>query len=162
MSEDPTKRFPKDREDNGEDKLDRLFAAVEALRSELRSEVSSLRSELRSEVSSLRSELHTEVSSLRSELHAEVSSLRSELATLSETVEHRLYDTRPIWETVLAEMENLKNQVSALENRVVSLETTVHNDVKDLAYVVRGQYVDVIRVQRDFDERLTALEQKPA
>src|SRR5438105_10190996 len=93
-------------------------------------------------------------------LSNEVSTLRSELSALSETVEHRLHDTRPMWEAVLAEMENLKSQVSALENRVGSLETTVHNDVKDLAYVVRGQYLDVIRVQRDLEERVTALEQK--
>src|SRR3989442_12362655 len=98
MSEDPTKRFPNPPGDNGEDKLDRLFAAVEALRSELRSEVSSL----------------------RSELHSEVSSLRSELSALSETVEHRLYDTRPMWEAVLAEMQDLKSRMDALE-------TTVHN-----------------------------------
>jgi len=82
MSENPTKRFPKAPGDNGEEKLDQLFAAVEALRGELRSEVSSL----------------------RSEFHNEASSLRSELSTLSETVEHRLYDTRPMWESVLAEM----------------------------------------------------------
>jgi len=100
MSEDPTKRFPNPPGDNGEDKLDRLFAAVEALRSELRSEVSSLRSEL-----------HSEVSSLRSELHSEVSSLRSELSALSETVEHLLYDTRPIWEAVLDEMKDIKSHV---------------------------------------------------
>src|SRR5438034_4875276 len=110
MSEDPTKRFPKAPGDNGEDKLDRLFAAVEALRSEL----------------------HSEVSSLRSELHSEVSSLRSELATLSETVEHRLYDTRPMWEAVLAEMQNLKTQVNALENRVEILEITVRDGLKDM------------------------------
>ena len=133
MSEDPTKRFPKDREDNGEDKLDRLFAAVEALRSDLRSEVSSL----------------------RSELHTEVSSLRSELSALSEIVEHRLYDTRPIWEAVLAEMEELKSRMDALE-------TTVNNGLKDMGHLFRTQYVDVIRVQRDFEDRLTALEQKPA
>src|SRR6266436_4822704 len=117
MSEDPTKRFPKDQEDNGEDKLDRLFAAVEALRSELRTEVSSL---------------------------------RSELSALSEIVEHRLYDTRPIWEAVLAEMQNLKSQVSALENRVEVLETTVRDGLKDMGHLFRTQYVDVIRVQRDF------------
>ena len=151
MSEDPTKRFPKAPGDNGEDKLDRLFAAVEALRSELRSEVSSLRSELRSEVSSL-----------RSELHSEVSSLRSELATLSETVEHRLHDTRPMWEAVLAEMQNLKTQVNALENRVEILEITVRDGLKDMGHLFRTQYVDVIRVQRDFEDRVTALEQKPA
>ena len=133
MSEDPTKRFPKDREDNGEDKLDRLFAAVEALRSDLRSEVSSL----------------------RSELHTEVSSLRSELSALSEIVEHRLYDTRPIWEAVLAEMEELKSRMDALE-------TTVNNGLKDMGHLFRTQYVDVIRVQRDLDDRVTALEQKPA
>src|SRR2546429_8795201 len=144
MSEDPTKRFPKDREDNGVDKLDRLFAAVEALRSELRSEVSSLRSEL-----------HSEVSSLRSELHSEVSSLRIELSTLSETVEHRLYDTRPMWETVLAEMEELKSRMDALE-------TTVNNGLKDMGHLFRTQYVDAIRVQRDLEDRVTALEQKPA
>jgi len=129
MSEDPTKRFPKAPGDNGEDKLDRLFAAVEALRSELHSEVSSLRSELRSEVSSL-----------RSELHSEVSSLRSELATLSETVEHRLYDTRPMWEAVLAEMQNLKTQVNALENRVEILEITVRDGLKDMGHLFRTQY----------------------
>ena len=151
MSEDPTKRFPNPPGDNGEDKLDRLFAAVEALRSELRSEVSSLRSEL-----------HSEVSSLRSELHSEVSSLRSELSALSETVEHRLYDTRPMWEVVLAEMQNLKTQVNALENRVEILEITVRDGLKDMGHLFRTQYVDVIRVQRDLEERVTALEQKPA
>ena len=137
MSEDPTKRFPKAQGDNGEDKLDRLFAAVEALRSELRSEVSSL----------------------GSELHGEVSSLRSELATLSETVEHRLYDTRPMWEVVLAEMQNLKTQVNALENRVEILEITVRDGLKDMGHLFRTQYVDVIRVQRDLEDRVTALEQ---
>jgi len=140
MSEDPTKRFPNPPGDNGEDKLDRLFAAVEALRSELRSEVSSL----------------------RSELHSEVSSLRSELSALSETVEHRLYDTRPMWEAVLAEMQDLKSQVNSLENRVEVLETTVRDGLKDMGHLFRTQYVDVIRVQRDFEDRLTALEQKPA
>jgi len=128
MSEDPTKRFPKAPGDNGEEKLDQLFAAVEALRGELRSEVSSL----------------------RSELHNEASSLRSELSALSETVEHRLYDTRPMWESVLAEMENLKSRVDVLE-------TTVRDGLKDMGHLFRTQYVDVIRVQRD-----TALEQKPA
>src|SRR2546429_3319404 len=126
MSEDPTKRFPNPPGDNGEDKLDRLFAAVEALRSELRSEVSSLRSEL-----------HSEVSSLRSELHSEVSSLRSELSALSETVEHRLYDTRPMWEAVLAEMQDLKSQVNWLENRVEVLETTVRDGLKDMGHLFR-------------------------
>ena len=140
MSEDPTKRFPNSPGDNGEDKLDRLFAAVEALRSELRSEVSSL----------------------RSELHSEVSSLRSELSALSETVEHRLYDTRPMWEAVLAEMQDLKSQVNSLENRVEVLETTVRDGLKDMGHLFRTQYVDVIRVQRDLEERVTALEQKPA
>jgi len=118
MEEDPTRRFPKGPGDNGEDKLDRLFAAVEALRSEL----------------------HSEVSSLRSELHSEVSSLRSELATLSETVEHRLYDTRPMWEAVLAEMQNLKTQVNALENRVEILEITVRDGLKDMGHLFRTQY----------------------
>src|SRR5438128_303693 len=140
MSEDPTKRFPNPPGDNGEDKLDRLFAAVEALRSELRSEVSSL----------------------RSELHSEVSSLRSELSALSETVEHRLYDTRPMWEAVLAEMQDLKSQVNALENRVEILEITVRDGLKDMGHLFRTQYVDVIRVERDFEDRVTALEQKPA
>src|SRR5438093_12762916 len=140
MSEDPTKRFPKAPGDNGEDKLDRLFAAVEALRSEL----------------------HSERSSLRSELYSEVSSLRSELATLSETVEHRLYDTRPMWEAVLAEMQNLKTQVNALENRVEILEITVRDGLKDMGHLFRTQYVDVIRLQRDSEDRVTALEQKPA
>jgi len=133
MSENPTKRFPKAPGDNGEEKLDQLFAAVEALRGELRSEVSSL----------------------RSELHNEASSLRSELSALSETVEHRLYDTRPMWESVLAEMENLKSRVDVLE-------TTVRDGLKDMGHLFRTQYVDVIRVQRDLEERVTALEQKPA
>src|SRR5438093_12345931 len=130
MSEDPTKRFPKAPGDNGEDKLDRLFAAVEALRSEL----------------------HSEVSSLRSELHSEVSSLRSELSTLSETVEHRLYDTRPMWEAVLAEIQDLKSRVDVLE-------TTVRDGLKDMGHLFRTQYLDGIRVQRNLQERATALEQ---
>jgi archaellum component FlaC len=132
MSEDPTKRFP----ETSDDKVDRLVEIVEALRDE----VSTLRSEVRHEVSTLR---------------GEVSTLRSELSTLSETVERRLYDTRPMWEAVLAEMEKLKSRMDALE-------TTVNNGLKDMGHLFRTQYVDVIRVQRDLEDRVTALEQKPA
>src|SRR5207302_1214737 len=95
MSEDPTKRFP----ESSDDKVDRLVEIVEALRDE----VSTLRSEVRHDVATLR---------------GEVSTLRGELSTLSETVEHRLYDTRPMWEAVLAEMEKLKSRMDALETTV--------------------------------------------
>jgi|SRR6266704_544525 len=136
MSEDPTKRFP----ESSDDKIDRLVKTVEALSNE---------------VSTLRSELRSEVSTLRSELSNEVSTLRSDLSALSQTVENRLYDTRPMWEAVLAEMEKLKSRMDALE-------TTVNNGLKDMGHLFRTQYVDVIRVQRDLEERVTALEQKPA
>jgi len=88
-------------------------------------------------------------------LSSEVSTLHRELSALSQTVENRLYDTRPMWEAVLAEMEKLKSRMDALE-------TTVNNGLKDMGHLFRTQYVDVIRVQRDLEERVTALEQKPA
>jgi ABC-type transporter Mla subunit MlaD len=118
--------------ESSDDKIDRLVKAVEAL--------------------------SNDVATMR----AEVATSRSELSALSETVEHRLYDTRPMWETVLAEMEDLKSRMDAIENRVGSLETTVRDGLKDMGHLFRTQYVDVIRVQRDLEDRVTALEQKPA
>src|SRR5438132_6901323 len=81
-----------------DDKIDRLVRAVEAL--------------------------SNEVATLR----AEVATSRSELSALSQTVEHRLYDTRPMWEAVLAEMENLNNRVDVLE-------TTVRDGLKDMGHL---------------------------
>ena len=52
-------------------------------------------------------------------------------------------------------MENLKSRVDVLE-------TTVRDGLKDMGHMFRTQYVDVIRVQRDLEERVTELEQKPA
>ena len=83
--------------ESSDDKIDRLVKAVEALSNEVPT------------------------------LRAEVATSRSELSSLSQTVEHRLYDTRPMWEAVLAEMERLKSRMDALE-------TTVNNGLKDMGH----------------------------
>ncbi len=65
----------------------------------------------------------------------ELSSLNNRLTSLEEKVETRLYDTRPIWEAVLA-------RLSSMETRFNSMDTRLER-VEDKFDVVAGQWLDV-------------------
>jgi chromosome segregation ATPase len=127
MSEDTTQDFPKLSPFE-----ERVLSEFAALRSEFHNELTALRSEFHNELTALRSEFHNELTALRSEFRSEIEALRSEfrselntvnarltlledrMTRLEEKVETRLYDTRPIWESVQASIAELKDEMKRL------------------------------------------------
>ena len=80
-------------------------------------------------------------------LDGRVDSMDVRLITLEEKVDRRLQETRPIWESVLAETKDMNARL-----------TRVEDGQKDLRRLLRAAFSDLSRVQEDFEERLDKLE----
>ena len=80
---------------------------------------------------------------------ARFDSMDPRLTALEDKVDRRLQETRPIWEQVLARLDNLESEVRSGFRRV---ERHVLSLAKDLL-VVRAD-------QRDLEERMDKLESK--
>lgn len=80
-----------------------------------------------------------------------LNALEHRVTALEDKVERRLFETRPIRESVLEQLKGVNERLTRMEN-----------DVKDFRYMFRRSYSDLARVQADFDERLEKLEGRDA
>jgi chromosome segregation ATPase len=58
------------------------------------------------------------------EIRTELAEIRTELAELSERVDQRLQDTRPIWEAVNTQLGEIKDQIKHVDRKLVALSGT--------------------------------------
>ncbi len=56
-------------------------------------------------------------------LRHDVYALSQQISSLTETVESRLYDTRPLWESVDNRLGAVENRIGAVESRLESVES---------------------------------------
>jgi chromosome segregation ATPase len=145
MSEDTTQNFPKFTPFE-----ERVLSEFAALRSEFHNELTALRSEFRGEIEALRSEFRSEIEGLRSEFRRELNTVNARLtlledrmSRLEEKVETRLYDTRPIWESVQASIAELKDEMKLLNIKFDKVIKELYEMRTDIAIL---------------DERVTQLE----
>lgn len=112
---------------------------LEAVRSELKSEMTSMRLEM----SSLRTEVRAEMSTLRTEVRSEISSVRSEISS------------------VRSEMslmrDELKAMITDVATSVLSVKAIVEEQNARNKFVIDG-YKAVIDVQQNHTERIKRLE----
>lgn len=81
------------------------------------------------------------------ELNENFRSLRGLIQSLDEKVDARLRDTRPIWESVQAQLTEIRNDLHRLDRKFDLL----HEDVTN------------VRIkQRDLEDRIDKLERKPS
>ena len=52
----------------------------------------------------------------------ELANLNHRLTTLEEKVETRLYDTRPIWEAVLARLDSMETRLGSMDTRLAKMD----------------------------------------
>lgn len=78
---------------------------------------------------------------------ARLDSIDTRLATLEEKVDRRLQETRPIWENVLSQLQEVNARL-----------TRVEEENKDFRRMFRSTFSDISRVQGDLEERLDRLE----
>jgi chromosome segregation ATPase len=81
-------------------------------------------------------------------------SIDTRLTTLEDKVERRLLETRPIWESVLEQLKEMSAQLIEVSVRL----TRVEQESNDLRHFFRAGFIDIARVQANFDERLGKLE----
>src|SRR6185295_10573253 len=60
-----------------------------------------------------------------------VGSINSRLSALDQKVEQRLYDTRPIWHKVVADVAQLQSGQDALNSQVIELTSSVQDIRRD-------------------------------
>ncbi|MCP9496230.1 MAG: hypothetical protein MSG64_17435 [Pyrinomonadaceae bacterium MAG19_C2-C3] len=115
MNEDTTKELP-----NNQSFEERIFKYLEAMEA---------RMEARMKAEMLEMEGRMKADTL--EMKIVINDINRRLTTLEEKVERRLYDTRPIWEGVQAQLVEVLARLTSIETRVVSIETRVeHIDAK--------------------------------
>lgn len=139
MSEDLTRKLPQSESEK------QILTAVQNLDTYVRSSID----KLVTWVASIDSRLQR--------LEAKVERLEQKVERLDEKVEQRLYDTRPIWHKVVADIAQLQTGQDAIRAELSDLHSTVRE-------VTRDQIVinDSLRkIQLDFhniDQRLYRLE----
>jgi chromosome segregation ATPase len=82
-------------------------------------------------------------------IETRLSNIESRLSELEEKVDRRLQETRPIWEQVLAKLDNLESEMRAGFSRIEGQVLTLAMDV-----------LDVRTDQRNLKNRMDELEPK--
>ncbi|MDT4898457.1 MAG: hypothetical protein QOH25_3534 [Acidobacteriota bacterium] len=78
---------------------------------------------------------------------ARLDSIDTRLSTLEEKVDRRLQETRPIWESVLAQLKEVNTRLIRVED-----------ENKDFRRMFRSAFSDISRIQGDLEDRLDKLE----
>ncbi|HEY4426371.1 MAG TPA: hypothetical protein VGN10_19325 [Pyrinomonadaceae bacterium] len=91
------------------------------------------------------------------QIDTRLQSVEKKVDSLEKKVDERLYDTRPIWHKVVAEIAELQSGQKRLEDGQKRLEETIHKDIGELSSAVRTINSDQIvtndavrRMQVDF------------
>ena len=79
-------------------------------------------------------------------INAGLQSIDARLTALETKVDERLHDTRPMWES--------------LSSQLMEFRSEMQTAVRDLDRSISNFQFDVLRRQRDFDERLRNIEGK--
>jgi uncharacterized coiled-coil protein SlyX len=90
-------------------------------------------------------------------MDARFDSLETRLTALEDKVDHRLQETRPIWEQVLARLTAVEERLTGVETRLGKVEDEVYG----LGRKVRIFSVDISKLQDkddDLEERLKKME----
>lgn len=104
----------------------------------------------------------TTVQNLESQFGGVIGNLITRIEKLEKTVGERLYDTRPMWQKVVADVGLLKEGQTRLEEGQSRLE----GDVREISFkldVLNGTMLNVQAKHKDVDHRVRELEahQKP-
>ena len=79
-----------------------------------------------------------------------LSAVEDRFSLLEDRVDHRLQETRPIWESVLQQLKEIDARQSRIEN-----------ENKDFRRMFRAEFSNLSRVQADIEERLDKIDPRP-
>ena len=95
-------------------------------------------------------------------LESRLSNLENRSASLESKVEERLYDTRPMWEKVEADIARLQEGQHRLDERIEALRDETRTGFRNLKRQFGVLYETFIEVQADYkdlDKRLYRFEE---
>jgi hypothetical protein len=84
----------------------------------------------------------------------------SRLQSLEQKVEERLYDTRPVWQKVVADIAHLQEGQTRLEGEVHEIKVSMR-EVSFKLDVLNDTMLTVQARHKDLDVRVRELEQRP-
>jgi chromosome segregation ATPase len=83
-------------------------------------------------------------------IDSRLATVEDRFSTLEDRVDRRLQETRPIWESVLAQLK----EMSAWQSKV-------EDENKDFRRMFRSAFSNLSRVQEDLEERMDRIEGRP-
>ena len=89
-----------------------------------------------------------------------VQTLETRVTNLENKVEERLYDTRPLWQNVRADIAQLQEGQTRLEGDVHEIKVSIR-DIYYKIEVFNDMMLNVQAKHRDVDRRVRELEQQP-
>jgi hypothetical protein len=102
------------------------------------------------------------------EMFQMVQAIRAELTELKQTVDARLYDTRPIWETVQADITQIKEGQKRFEDKQQGFEEklellrdemrTGFRNLKRQFSILNDTFLEVRADYKDLDKRVYRIE----
>jgi chromosome segregation ATPase len=93
-----------------------------------------------------------EVLSILRSIDTRLTNVENRLTALEDKVEHRLYDTRPIWEQVLVRLTAVEERLTNVEGELTKLGARVKK-VEDEVFMLRRRF-------RDWSSDIGKLEEK--
>ena len=99
------------------------------------------------------------------ELFQMIKAIRSELSDLKQVVDARLFDTRPIWEKVQADIAQLQEGQKSLADRVEALREEMRTGFRNLKRqfsILNDTFLEVRADYKDLDKRLYKVEEERA
>ena len=90
-------------------------------------------------------------------LETRVEDIDARLQRLEQKVEERLYDTRPIWQSVLAAINQLQEGQQRLENEVREIRTSLRDTARRMS-IFNDMLISIQADYRDIYDRIRRLE----
>lgn len=113
-------------------------------------------------------EMVRQLSSNVTGLWSEVTEIKNRLTTLEQTVEKRLYDTRPIWEAVLSQLSQIQARQDSQQEQLDEISETMKSVKGDIHAInrrinlVHKEMLGIKEEQEVLHERIDRLEKEPA
>jgi SMC interacting uncharacterized protein involved in chromosome segregation len=98
------------------------------------------------------------------EVKVTVGNLDTRLGALETKVEDRLHDTRPLWQRVQQQIQDLKTEVQDLKTEANARFESIEKELRHMNRRFEVFSMDTMKMRadiRDFDERLIEVERKP-
>ena len=150
MNEDTTRDLPDSRSFE-----ERIFDYLKAMEARMKAEMVEMEARITANLKAEMLGLEARIKADTLEMKIVINDINRRLTTLEEKVERRLYDTRPIWEGVQAQLVEVLARLTSIETRVEHIDAKIDIINKEIL-TMRADHLQlqrrVTRIEEDVQQ----------